>query len=174
MRDQTIAQLRDVISSAANLIQSALDVLGVQRSEEQKEEHEDKLFRLVRQILSLSNSGSVAYNDQKNEAQAAGCGKNDDKSIFMTFSKGGSLNNSILNFDLAEGFKRFETPNIDMKNWYSCQLDALTIFQCMNNSTLCRSLKMFDQGEFIQRQLKNMPNSVRNFTLSRTSPEHVF
>ena len=75
--------------------------LGVDAGEEVKEEPEDKLNRLVYHLSALAHDGSLAYNQPLDLAVS----KEEVQDKFFTYWVGGTLNNTIIGYKMADGIR---------------------------------------------------------------------
>ena len=93
--------------------------LGINQYEELKEEIEEKLIRLDTQISATAHDGSLVYTQPRK----------DHLDKFFTYSVGDILKNTVIRVNPEEGVKEIQTPGIDISSWYSCQMNAKTLFQ---------------------------------------------
>ena len=123
-RDASITQLKGTIQGAIAATVKTMNRLGVDSGEEVKEEPEDKLNRLVYHLSALAHDGSLAYNQPLDLAVS----KEEVQDKFFTYWVGGTLNNTIIGYKIADGIRQISAPDIDNSRWYSCQMNYRTIF----------------------------------------------
>ena len=60
--------------------------------------------------------------------------------VNFTWWYGGSLNNSVIHYNILSGARQIATANIEMKNWFSCAYEKGNFFQYKDGTKNCRIL----------------------------------
>ena len=120
-RDAETTRLHGILMDSARTSQETLDMIGVPRVEEQKEEPEYQLIRLTYLAKILAQDGFLTY-EQPTDEQATPTEK--PEAHFFTYDRmDKGLEFSVIKFDQRDGTQIVETPELSMNNWVSCQID---------------------------------------------------
>ena len=60
--------------------------------------------------------------------------------VNFTWFHGGSLNKSVIHYNILSGAQQIATANIEMSNWLSCAYGKGNFFQYKKNTKNCRIL----------------------------------
>ena len=120
-RDAETTRLQGILMNAAGTAQETLDMLGVPRGEEQKEEPEYQLIRLTYLAKILAQDGFLTYEQPSEET--ATFAENPEAHFFTYDRMDKGLEFSVIQFDQKDGTQIVETPELSMNNWISCQID---------------------------------------------------
>ena len=86
----------------------------------------DEVLTKINQIKALALDGRLKLSMQE-EDQAEHSEVKSDCKLF-TFFYGGSLKKSLLSIGADGALRKSQNLNIDLQNWYSCQIDYRTVF----------------------------------------------
>ena len=86
----------------------------------------DEVLTKINQIKALALDGRLKLSMQE-EDQAEHADVKSDCKLF-TFFYGGPLKNSVLSIGADGALRKSQNLNIDLQNWYSCQIDYRTVF----------------------------------------------
>ena len=154
-----------------------MKVLEIPYGEELKEEPEDRLKNHVNLIQNLARSGSLVYIPPVEEPKVKEVIQEEIRPAvqFLTYPNGGSLAKTVIQHNAEEGIKEIQTL-IDMTYWYSCQMEAKTIFQVNSILTICRLLELTDEGDdFSERVLADYPSPARvNTSMCNSGTNYAF